>query len=35
MAELDIEEPGVACALVHPAVGKQSQLDQDSSVIGA
>lgn len=32
MAELDIEEPGVASALVNPALGKQSQLDQDSPI---
>lgn len=31
MVELDTEEPGVASALVNPALGKQSQLDQESS----
>lgn len=34
MAELDIAEPGVASALVNPALGKQSQLDQESPVAG-
>lgn len=32
MVELDLEEPGVASALVNPALVKQSQLDQESSV---
>lgn len=31
MVELDTEEPGVASALVNPALGKQNQLDQESS----
>lgn len=30
MAELVTEEPGVACALGNPALGKQSQLGQES-----